>query len=206
MYQTTASDDIYCVILSGGKSSRMNTHKALLPFNEHHNFLQHIVNVYLQAGIRSVILVKNIKMDLSSIQEQKKMFTAVANPFPDKGRLYSVQLGLAAMPGNGYCFIQNIDNPFVSEHLIKALIETKTQAYCITPEYKGTGGHPVLISPAIVNYLLNITEYNQTLKEVLNGFSRHKVKTDDGNCLININTPENYQYYFPGNIKTIAAV
>ncbi|MBL0126460.1 MAG: nucleotidyltransferase family protein [Flavobacteriales bacterium] len=61
----------------------------------------------------------------------------ICNPDPDLGRAHSLRLGLAALPSVRYCFVQNIDNPFVDPELIGALYAAREQAPYVTPEHLG---------------------------------------------------------------------
>ena len=97
-----------CVILSGGASSRMKMHKALLKVSEEKNFLQHIVDVYQKAGIDKIFVVKNSNIDITEMGIDTACVTVIDNFYPDKGRIFSLQLGLNKAQNADYCFIQNI--------------------------------------------------------------------------------------------------
>ncbi len=198
MYKLINKDKMVCVILSGGLSSRMESHKALLSFSASHNFLQHIIDVYHTAGIENIFVVKNKEIDLSGLELEKIGIRIVNNYYPEKGRLYSIQLGLLATQGADFCFIQNIDNPFVTSGIIQQLAAHKIRADYISPDYNGHGGHPVLLSSGISRAIADITDYNKTLREVLSKFNRFKLITEDDQCIRNINTPQDYEEYFSG--------
>ena len=189
-------ENTICIILSGGLSTRMHTHKALLRFSENENFLQHIVNVYQRAGINKIIVVKNSDIEITKEGFAGQDVTVVENYSPEKGRLFSIQLGLAAAPGVQYCFIQNIDNPFVTEQLVSVLYDVRDFADYITPEVHNKGGHPVLISARVIKKISLLTAYRNTLSEILGMFNRYKLQTDDANCLLNINYRSDYEKYF----------
>jgi CTP:molybdopterin cytidylyltransferase MocA len=193
-----------CIILSGGLSTRMSSHKALLMFSHAENFLQHIISVYQDAGIENIAIVKNAdinftesnmmpvrkKRDGENMTNNRVAF--IDNYAAEKGRIYSLQLGLSALQGADYCFIQNIDNPFVTKALLAELHSTRTKADYVTPEYRGNGGHPILISHLVMDAIRNRSDYNCTLRQLLQPFSRQKVDADK-NCLININRPQDYE-------------
>ncbi len=195
------NENIICVILSGGLSSRMKTHKALLKFSEQQNFLQHIIEVYQKAGMKKIIVVKNADIDFTDDGVNNDMVSIVNNYYSEKGRLYSLQLGLNESPNADYCFIQNIDNPFVTTELIKNLLTYRSNADYVSPEYNNKGGHPVLISAAIIKKILHLKEYKNTLREELELFSRYKLNIDDENCILNINLPSDYQKHILSHNK-----
>ena len=184
-----------CIILSGGTSSRMGVHKALLKFSDTENFLQHIVNVYLEAGIKKIIVVKNfdIYVDSKSVSER---VTMVNNYTTSLGRLYSIRLGLSAAPGSEFCFIQNVDNPFVSGGLIRGLYQLRSEANSIVPVYNGLGGHPVLLSRKAIDGVLGALGSDQSLRQILAGYSRKELSVDSGEILRNFNTPSEYNDVF----------
>lgn len=127
-----------CIILSGGISSRMNTHKAGLRFSESENFLEHIIAAYKLMNLAKIVVVKNPGVKFETVKDDR--VTTIDNKEPQLGRLYSLQLGLSAMTGIEYCFIQNIDNPFVSIDLLSAIYGARTGADYISPVHNGKGG------------------------------------------------------------------
>ena len=193
-----------CVILSGGFSSRMGAHKALLRYSEQENFLEHIISIYRGAGIDNIIVVKNSSIDLGDLSVDSTV-RIVDNYFPEKGRLYSVQLGLKCSPPVDHCFIQNIDNPFVTVPLLQQLLDAATLADYITPVYRDAGGHPILVSSAVIVNILDAQDHNLTLRDVLGLFRRHKLEASDEKCTLNINLPADYREHF-NNIKQFNAL
>ena len=190
------SENIFCIILSGGFSSRMKKHKALLPYTGDENFLQHLVNTYISAGVQNIIIVMNAAINFNGINQPNTNLTFVKNFHPEKGRMYSLQLGMNTVSETGYCYIQNIDTPFVSKNLIIDLYNNKDKADYITPVFENKGGHPILVSPAVINEIKQTENYEFNLKELLEKFSRYRVQVEDNHCLININKPEDYKKLF----------
>lgn len=189
-----------CIILSGGNSSRMGTHKAILPYSQNENFLLHIITVYRNAGISNIIVVKNEDIKLDPNNYHNASF--ITNSHPEKGRIYSIQLGLRQISNNEDCFIQNIDNPFVTDSLLSDLLLHRNMADYITPVYNDKGGHPVLLSYQILEKIKVIADTEITLRDILNDFTRYKLATDDERCTLNINTPADYSQYFSLHQKT----
>lgn len=195
------NDNISCIILSGGLSLRMHAHKALLRFSETENFLQHIINVYKNAGIQNIIVVKNANISLAGLDTDVQ---AIENASPEKGRLFSIRLGLTATRGSKYCFVHNIDNPFVTEELLEDLYAARESADYISPEYDHKGGHPILISKPVINKILGITRYDIPVNEFLGMFIRRRLAVMDESCLVNINEPSDYERFIKWSIKTQA--
>ncbi len=190
------TDKIICIILSAGKSERMKSQKALLPFSKEENFLQHIIEVYRKSKIDEIVVVVNPSIANSIRVEDYKEVMFVRNPFTQRGRVYSLKKGLELNSDADYCFIQNIDNPFITPVVIPKLNESRKDGDYITPTYQGKGGHPVLLSAKVIRYILNLEEHDSKLNAILKQFIRVNVEVNDENILTNINTVEDYEKYF----------
>lgn len=190
------------VILSAGKSERMKSPKAMLPFSDEENFLEHIVRVYQNAGVEKITVVVNSLLEKNIKDVKYTGVTFVRNSFTDRGRVYSLKQGLSSCPDADYCFVQNIDNPFVTSEVILKLLDSAASGDYVTPVYKGNGGHPVVISAKVIRQILNLKSDDFRLNEVLEPFNRFKVEVNDENILTNINTQEDYGKYFSRTVNT----
>lgn len=189
-----------CIILAAGNSSRMNFHKALLPFSEGENFIQHIVNVYKEAGIDKIIGVVNAET-ISKLGFSDKI-KLIENKKPELGRLHSLQLGLSVLPETEFCFVQNVDNPFVTAELLQQLYAEKNEGDFIAPYYKGKGGHPVLISKKIIKEISETKANKQiSLHDVLIKFKKKQLESLNEKIMININSMDDFNHYFKAAIK-----
>ncbi len=190
------------LILAGGESSRMGKSKAFLKYDASKTFLEKIVEEYLLANIEKIILVIN-KSTLTYENKQiltqfDKKHTLIYNENPEKGRLYSLRLGLRFLNDYKSCFIQNIDNPFVNTKLINNMIPLIKNDSWVSPTYNSKGGHPVLISNSICKTILENDNDSDTLRSILRKF--HKIKMlSNKTVLTNINTEEDYCQYFSKN-------
>lgn len=119
-------EDLAVIILAAGESRRMKQPKCFLKFDKNRTFVEKITNEYLNAGIHKIILViydlAINSENLNIVSHLDKNIIAIYNRNPEKGRLYSLSLGLAELDNIKGCFIQNIDNPFVNSGLIKKMI------------------------------------------------------------------------------------
>ena len=189
------------IILAAGNSERMKRPKPFLPFDEKRNFLDKITDTYISAGIKDLILVISpaIEDKVRRILKEKysgKPVEIVVNSFPEKGRFFSLQLGLEKK-SSSFCFIQNIDNPFVTEELLTKMINVKRQGTYVVPVYKNQKGHPVLISAEVMNHCRSLKGYDFNIRTELKNFKEIKPDCNDKNILANINTTVQYQKYFP---------
>lgn len=186
------------LILAGGKSERMNFPKAYLLFNGI-TFLKKIVKEYYNAGIRNIFVVLNKDLCdekwLRYIDEVRSLVTLIENPDPDRGRFYSLKLGIKKMLHLEFCFIQNIDNPFVNASIIKSMLKSGNAMGYTSSSFNQVNGHPVLISDKIMHRINQVSGRNNNLRSVLAEFSRRQVEVKCNDILININTVEDYEKY-----------
>lgn len=192
---TLHAENTRCIILSAGQSERMGAPKAFLRFSEAEDFLQHVINVYRQAGIGTITAVINPMLAQTVRYENYPGTNFVVNRWPERGRLSSIKTGLGVGTA-GFCFIQNIDNPFVSASIIYKLLEAPKSGGYTVPVHKGKGGHPVLISQELARDIMRLDQTETALNEVLRKYERYPVETDDESILANINTPDEYERLF----------
>jgi len=185
------------VILAGGNSSRMNFPKMWLPFDEQRTFLEAIIETYIKAHIQNIIIVINKefctgewKKNISKIQSGIKL---IKNKNPDSGRIHSIKLGLQKIENVDFVFIHNVDNPFVESEVILKLCNNCCDNGTAISSYKGEGGHPVLISNAVINTIVDPQNDGKTLREILNLHKKKYVEVDSKNILINVNTLKEYK-------------
>lgn len=184
------------IILSAGLSSRFQYPKALLPFDEKQNFLQKIIEEYSLFGVDEIAVVLNaaLKEKVEEFISCEPKVKIVINDLHTASRFYSVQLGLQNIHSS-YCFLHNIDNPFVNKKLLTSLAANKNEHGYTVPVYQGKGGHPVLISQKIIKHICNNKNNEANLREVLNLFDRKELQVSQSTVLANINTVEDYKLY-----------
>ena len=125
----------------------------------------------------------------SSFSDKVKL---VINDKPELGRFYSLQTGIKQLkPGNS-CFFQNIDNPFTSEALLQKLILHNNETDVIIPVFQNKSGHPVLISPSVIEVIVKMLDSDLRIDLFLKKFEIKKIVTLDPNILVNINSPEDF--------------
>lgn len=190
------NDEIGVLILAGGKSERMLFPKPFLLY-EGKTFLRKIIDEYRSAGINNIFLVLN--KDFCSgrwekyVNQIKPFVTIVQNADPELGRTHSLKIGIEKMLSFNFCFIQNIDNPTISEKLIGDMIQFRSNKDYVSPVYNGKSGHPVLVSKKIVQHLNRLRDENFNLRNILAGYSRQTVEVNSSDILANVNTVEDYK-------------
>lgn len=188
------------VILAAGNSSRMNFPKPFLPFDEERNFIEKILDTYIAAGIDDIVLVINTDMErrmrlLLTANYPSRHIELVVNHEPEKGRIHSIQQGLQNVK-NRCCFIQNIDNPFITKNLLQEMIAVVTGSNYVVPAYGNKNGHPVLLGNDVLIYLSLLKGRDLDLRIELNHFEKAIVTWQHDDILANINTREDYRKYF----------
>lgn len=194
------------IILSGGNSVRMNSPKALLSFKGI-TLIEALCMTYISAGIIKPIIVFNHHLFQYNLEETiQSIFSKVKiikNLFPDKGRTFSIQLGLSELGTNSVCFIQNIDNPEISVELIKKMLKAIEDDGFVVPVKNGRRGHPILLGKNIVNHLKNKKLDNWILRDELKSFKKIEIEAGETNVLLNLNTPLDWENYLESHFSII---
>ncbi len=184
------------VILAGGKSERMGCPKPYLDFRGK-TFIEKIIETYKLADVQNITVVINKnyilpiwKKLLDHIKTEAKI---IVNDNSIAGRFHSLKLGLDNIDNTEYCFIQNVDNPFISPDILHTLYENRIQDVYTVPIYQNQGGHPILLSESIINHIRKTEKSDFTLREMLSNFKRFEVLVNDPSVLFNINTPDDYK-------------
>lgn len=190
------------IILTAGNSSRMGSPKALLKLGET-TFLERIVNLLKSSGVSPVCIIAGkhfiqISSRLTHLQE-----IMVRNDHPEKGQLYSLQLGIEELKdkcdGLMMCLV---DHPLIQESTFLQLIRAfeNTDKEIIIPSYKDRKGHPVIFGSGVFQELLE-TPLDQGAKPVVRKDVKRValVEVKDKNILADIDTPEDFER-FVGNV------
>ncbi len=186
------NENIGIIILAAGLSSRMGKAKAFLKFNDNFTFLEQIIDVYFNFGIKDIIVVLNSRDSKLTKNLNLKTTKIIVNQYPEKGRTYSLQLGGEFLLDKDYIFLQNIDNPFINSEILEKIYSEKDKNCYISPIFNSKGGHPILIPKNIFTKIHTEITENQNLKEILQPFCRKNVLMNSKTVLININTQNEY--------------
>lgn len=188
---------ISAVILSAGRSERMGTPKFSLRFDSDNTFLQKIAWCYHDYGCQEIVIVVNgndyrlLEGSHISLPPDTRI---IVNMYPGREKFFSLKLALKTLEAADQVFVSVIDNPFVKKELFNALLMSDGDYRY--PVYKGRGGHPFIISAAVVNDIIKWKNDREHLREFLGRYKSTAVKTDDVYILVNINTLDDYHNYF----------
>lgn len=188
-------DKVSAVILAGGNSSRMNYPKAWLMYNNV-TFLESVIDIYTKLGIKPIVVLNTIFTENQwdkYVDGIKEKALVVKNNHPEKGRLYSLFLGLNELDSKNAVFIHNVDQPFIELEVITQMYKNIEPIGITLPSVNGKNGHPVLVGTPVINEIKNHYNQYQTLKDVWKFFPKKKVEVESNYVFTNINTIEEYK-------------
>lgn len=124
------SKDLTCILLAGGKSTRLGAEKASLPFGKS-TLAEHAISK-LKALSKDVVLVGNPKIVPEGVR-------LVEDVFPGRGPLGGIHAGLAAACSDK-ALVFACDMPFTPLSLLRFMYDTATaneEADAVVPQVKG---------------------------------------------------------------------
>ena len=195
------------VLLAAGVSRRMGTLKGLLDW-QGRPLIVHQIVALREAGAAEVIVVLGHRADelQARIGANRDVYQAggvrcVVNPDYAEGKTTSIKAGLRAIsrPNDGPTgpiLLLNVDQPR-SAAVIRQVIAAHLHddALITIPTCHGKGGHPIAVSRALYQELLEINEVTQGMRAIT---ARHqdvtrRVELEEPELLWDVNTPEQYQ-------------
>ncbi|MEE3141857.1 MAG: nucleotidyltransferase family protein [Chloroflexota bacterium] len=190
--------DVVAILLAAGESRRMGQLKALLPW-QGVSLIKHQVASLRAGGVDQVVVVLGHRSEeLKSELGDTAGVSWQLNPDYLQGKTTSIKAGLNALGTDQpqALLLLNVDQPR-SAGVIRFLLEGHlSQGSLITiPTHNGKGGHPIILSPTLLDELRRIDEESFGIKAVV---QRHlegtlRVEMDSPEVLWDLNTPEEYQ-------------
>lgn len=183
------------VILAAGRSSRMGEPKGLWAVGGK-PWLEHQLDAIEALGVEAVLVLGfDRQRYLEALPGLEDRATVVVNPTPEHGPFSSLQSGLR-MSG-APAFVLPVDVPVPVADVWRALHEALTErADAAIPVHDGGGGHPVLLSAAIVKHVLGLRSDGR-LDHVLRQWEWEwariaRVPVLDRRVRLNLNAPEDW--------------
>ncbi len=190
--------EAWAILLAAGESSRMGQMKALLPWRGQ-TLLEYQVSSLREGGANHVVAVLGHRAhELSPYLEGIEGASWVVNSDYLRGKTSSIKAGVSALDTDrvGDILLLNVDQPRSAEDVALILGEHRTRGSAITvPEYKGKGGHPIVLSARMFDEVLAIDEESQGIKAVVRRRpeSVSRVVLESPEILLDLNTPEQYR-------------
>ena len=188
----------WAILLAAGESSRMGQLKALLDWRGR-TLLEHQVDALLEGGAdRVVVVLGHCAHELSPLLEGKDGVAWTLNPDYLQGKTTSIRAGLAALDADAVeeILLLNVDQPRSAADVTRILATHRAKDFKVTvPEYRGKGGHPIVLSAELLPELLAIDEDSQGIKAVVRRRpgSVQRIPLDNPEILLDLNTPEQYR-------------
>ena len=186
------------ILLAAGESSRMGQLKALLPWRGR-PLLEHQVSALRDGGAdRVVVVLGHRAADLQPLLDGREGVDWVLNPDYLQGKTTSIRTGLAALDGEATSeiLLLNADQPRSPADIAHILEVHRSNRYTITvPTCGGRGGHPIVLSGALLDELREIDEDSQGIKAVVRRRPHEVNRTplENPEILLDLNTPEQYR-------------
>jgi molybdenum cofactor cytidylyltransferase len=147
----TLTGNIAAVLLAAGRSRRMGAFKPLLPFGGR-SVVEACVANLREAGACEVVVVVGYRgAEVRAALARLPYVRFALNEATGSEMGVSVARGVEAVAANtDAVLVALVDQPAVPPSAIKSVIEARrrTGARLIVPEWRGRGGHPVLVDLA----------------------------------------------------------
>jgi len=193
--QRPKTNSVSAVLLAAGRSRRMGKFKPLLPFGDQ-SVIQSCINNLRTARISEIVVV--VGHQAKNIQEHLKDFDIrfACNQEPDSPMSASIRVGVAALSSTAKsALIALVDHPAVPPAVLTQLISEWQLHHgrFIQPEYRGHGGHPVLIDLEYRDELMNL-DPQRGLRSLLEAHRAQlqRVATDSPYVARDMDTWEDY--------------
>lgn len=192
---------LVAIILAAGGSTRMGTPKALLPDPDGRPFVARIVRAFVSANISDVVIVTGNQhagiVDAIAADRPPINPAFVNNPQPSLGQVSSLWIGLDGATTRDLegVLVTPVDIPMVRPSTIRQVIEAweRTHAPVVRPAVGERHGHPVLFDRAVFDALRHapLTEGARAVVHA-NGDRLVNVPVDDEGCVVDVDTPADY--------------
>lgn len=180
------------IILAAGLSSRMGAFKPLLEIDGV-SMVRRVVQLMQGAGGHPVVVVTgHRKLELEE-HLQGASVELVYNPnYASTQQFDSLRLALARLKGRcDRLLISPADIPLVKPETVAALLRTPGEF--VRPVFRGRGGHPALLSAALIPALLcydGPDGLRGAIRQI--GCTVQNVTVEDGGVLMDNDTPEDF--------------
>jgi len=153
--------DIAAVVPAAGMSSRMGAFKPLLPFGDT-SVVATCIKTLRAASVDEIVVVVGHRANELREHLKEANVKFAFNPDPESQMSASIVRGVEQVSSDaGALLIALVDHPAVSRETVEQVInEWQSGAKFVQPEFKGRGGHPVLIDLSYRGELLKLDPQN----------------------------------------------
>jgi molybdenum cofactor cytidylyltransferase len=183
------------LLLAAGKSTRMGSLKALLPW-EGTTLLQYQLTQLKRSKVDQIVVVLGYQSDKLLPYVKESSVHLVWNQNYEEGKTESIRIGVQAVHNEADCLIlTSVDQP-VTHNLLDAMITEfiQTNRNIIIPVYNERRGHPILLSTKLRDEILQINEETNGLKAILQKRNKEirELIVEDHTVLFNFNNEKDY--------------
>ncbi len=206
MVSSVLNTEICGVILSGGRSSRMGTNKALIKI-DNRTIIERVFDI--MKDVFDEIIISTNEPELYDFIDAEK----VTDKFPGFGPLAGIHSAISSTQAKKI-FVTSCDLPFINPSLINFLLNVTSEEMIIVPKAENRtqyncGIYDCKILPLLEKVLCDVNEAKNKNQEVKNSAlslwnfaERLGVEVVDveeklfytKDLFFNINTPEDYEY------------
>ena len=187
---------VAAIVLAAGSSSRMGAFKPLLEV-EGRTLLERAVSVFMEAGVRDVVVVAGHRRDEVAATAARAGARVISNPGYDQGMFSSLRMGMLGLdPSVTRFFVLPADVPLVRPETIGRLLRQGRvarggAAEVVYPRRDSAEGHPPLLDGAL-RAEIRAADPPGGLRELLLGHAAASavVEVDDPGVLLDADTPE----------------
>lgn len=176
------------MILAAGASSRMGTHKALLPWDDGPCVLG-LARAMAAGGLRVVVVAPPGEIGQQIARAVGALAEVHTNPDPARGPTSSLQEGARALLARGCrgAVISPVDQPALAPDLVARLCAALAEGLAAVAVHGGVWGHPYAL-PDLARLLT--LQLDDTPRPLLEGAREVEAGPE---VLLNLNTPDEYR-------------
>ncbi|WP_299010931.1 nucleotidyltransferase family protein [uncultured Tenacibaculum sp.] len=184
------------LILAAGSASRMGKIKQLLPY-KNTTLLEWTIEQAQKSVIKNVFCVLGANKDAIEKKLTTNAIITIYNPKHQDGLSTSIIKGIEFLQEHNFdnALIMLADQPHVTSEYLNSLIKVskKNPSKIITSNYQGSVGVPAVFPKEYFNKLLNL-KGDKGAKNFLLQHNNNVIKVNSSLNLLDIDTPEDYQY------------
>ena len=196
---------IGAVVLAAGRSQRMGQPKMTLPWGDT-TVIGQVARVLLSSDVGEIIIITGGDREGVEVALNGLPVRTIFNPDYANGEmLLTLQLGLTALSDEIEAALVVLgDQPQIEIALVQSLIYeyAKGRHSLVVPSYQKRRGHPWLVSRRLWENLLDLHP-PATMRDFLNQpvADLHYINVDTPSILQDLDTPEDYHQYYPGDLE-----